>query len=69
MPLFLKLTRINQRQCNSAYADETIDRTTTLGKLSDYNYDELLSIRLKDHEGNITATMIPKLEVFDWSKG
>ncbi len=51
--------------------DATIDRTTNAsGKLSDYTYEELLSIRLKDHEGNITAAMIPKLEdVIDWSKG
>jgi glycerophosphoryl diester phosphodiesterase len=51
--------------------DETIDRTTNAsGKLSDYTYEELLSIRLKDHEGNITASMIPKLEeVFEWCKG
>lgn len=51
--------------------DETIDRTTNAsGKLFDYTYEELLSIRLKDHEGNITASMIPKLEeVFEWCKG
>src|SRR5690554_2616534 len=51
--------------------DEAIDRTTNgTGKLSDYTYEELLSIRLKDHEGNITASMIPKLEeVFEWCKG
>lgn len=72
MPLFFEVDpRLTKDSVIVLMHDETIDRTTNAsGKLSDYNYDELLSIRLKDHEGNITATMIPKLEeVFDWSKG
>lgn len=71
MPLFFEVDpRLTKDSVIVLMHDETIDRTTNAsGKLSDYNYDELLSIRLKDHEGNITATMIPKLEeVFDWSK-
>ena len=50
--------------------DETLDRTTNAtGRLSDFTWEELQAYRLKDHEGNITAAMIPKLEdVFDWAK-
>jgi glycerophosphoryl diester phosphodiesterase len=51
--------------------DATLDRTTTgKGKLSDYTYVELQSIRLKDSEGNVTPYKIPTLEeVIIWSKG
>ena len=51
--------------------DETLDRTTTAtGKLSDYTWEELQSVRLKDHEGNVTTAKIPTLEdVIKWSKG
>lgn len=51
--------------------DATLDRTTTgKGKLSDYTYSELQSIRLKDHEGNVTSAKIPTLEeAIIWSKG
>ena len=51
--------------------DATLDRTTdTTGKLSDYTWAELQSVRLKDHEGNITSASIPTLEeVIKWSKG
>ncbi|MDD4696714.1 MAG: glycerophosphodiester phosphodiesterase family protein [Fermentimonas sp.] len=72
VPLFFEVDpRLTKDSVIVLMHDETIDRTTNAyGKLSDYTYEELLSIRLKDHEGNITAAMIPKLgEVFDWSKG
>jgi len=51
--------------------DATLDRTTnTSGKLSDYTWDELQSVRLKDSEGNVTDMKIPKLEdVIRWSIG
>jgi glycerophosphoryl diester phosphodiesterase len=51
--------------------DATLDRTTTgTGKVADYTWAELQSIRLKDHEGNITGFKIPTLEdVIIWSKG
>lgn len=51
--------------------DATLDRTTTgKGKLSDYTWAELQSIRLKDAEGNVTPYKIPTLEeVIIWSKG
>lgn len=50
--------------------DVTLDRTTTgKGKISDYTWQELQSIRLKDPNGNITNYTIPKLEdVIKWSK-
>lgn len=72
VPLFFKVDpRLTKDSIIVLMADETIDRVTNAsGKLSDYTYEELLSIRLKDSEGNITAAMIPKLEeVFDWTKG
>lgn len=51
--------------------DATLDRTTNAkGKLSDYTWEELQNIRLKDSEGRITPYKIPLLEnVFIWSKG
>jgi glycerophosphoryl diester phosphodiesterase len=72
VPLFFEVDpRLTKDSVIVLIHDETIDRTTNAsGKLSDYTYEELLSIRLKDHEGNITASMIPKLEeVFEWCKG
>ncbi|MDD4778956.1 MAG: glycerophosphodiester phosphodiesterase family protein [Fermentimonas sp.] len=71
-PLFFEVDpRLTKDSVIVLMHDETIDRTTNAsGKLSNYTYEELLSIRLKDHEGNITAAMIPMLgEVLDWSKG
>jgi glycerophosphoryl diester phosphodiesterase len=51
--------------------DPTLDRTTTgKGKVSDYTWAELKSIRLKDNDGNVTSYCIPTLEeVIKWSKG
>ncbi|MDD4777353.1 MAG: glycerophosphodiester phosphodiesterase family protein [Fermentimonas sp.] len=72
VPLFFEVDpRLTKDSIIVLMHDETIDRTTNAsGKLPDYTYDELLAFRLKDHEGNITAAMIPKLEeVFDWAKG
>src|SRR5690606_12495920 len=40
------------------------------GKLSDYTWEELKSVRLKDAKGNITPYKIPKLEdIIIWSRG
>jgi glycerophosphoryl diester phosphodiesterase len=51
--------------------DATLDRTTTAtGKLSDYTWAELQSVRLKDSEGHATGFKIPTLEdVILWSNG
>jgi glycerophosphoryl diester phosphodiesterase len=51
--------------------DATLDRTTTAtGKLSDYTFEQLKDIRLKDAEGNVTEYSIPTLsEVIEWARG
>lgn len=51
--------------------DATLDRTTTgTGKVSDYTWEELKQLKLKDGEGNVTEYGIPTLdEVIKWSKG
>ena len=51
--------------------DATLDRTTTgTGRLADYTWEELQEIRLRDHEGNETPYLIPRLDsVIQWSKG
>ncbi|GAB3706394.1 hypothetical protein GCM10027592_39830 [Spirosoma flavus] len=51
--------------------DATLDRTTTgTGKLSNYTWEELKKLRLKDAEGNVTEHRIPTLaEVIEWARG
>ncbi len=51
--------------------DATLDRTTTgTGKLSDYTWEELKKLRLKDTEGNVTEHRIPTLEeAIEWARG
>ncbi|MDF3078299.1 MAG: glycerophosphodiester phosphodiesterase family protein [Sphingobacteriaceae bacterium] len=51
--------------------DGVLDRTTTgKGKLSDYTWEEVKKLRLKDPEGNVTNYRIPTLEeALRWSKG
>ncbi|MGN6420851.1 MAG: glycerophosphodiester phosphodiesterase family protein [Pseudobacter sp.] len=51
--------------------DATLDRTTTgKGKLSDYTWEEVKQLRLKDRDGNITPYRIPTLqEAIDWARG
>lgn len=51
--------------------DVTLDRTTTgTGKVSDYTWEELKKLKLKDLAGNITTYGIPTLdEAIIWSRG
>lgn len=51
--------------------DETLDRTTTgHGKVGDYTWAELKTLRLKDSQGNVTNHRIPTLaEAIDWARG
>ncbi len=51
--------------------DATLDRTTNgKGKVSDYTWDELRKLKLKDQAGNITRYGINTLdEVIQWAKG
>lgn len=51
--------------------DATLDRTTTgTGKLSDYTWAELKTLRLKDAAGNVTNNRIPTLdEAIAWARG
>lgn len=51
--------------------DATLDRTTNAtGKLIDYSWDELDSVRLRDYKGDVTSFKIPTLEeAIRWSIG
>lgn len=51
--------------------DATLDRTTTgTGKLSDYTWEEVKQLKLKDKYGNVTPYRIPTLEeVINWARG
>ncbi|QIP16525.1 glycerophosphodiester phosphodiesterase family protein [Spirosoma aureum] len=51
--------------------DATLDRTTTgTGKLSDYTWEEVKKLHLKDADGNVTEHRIPTLaEAIDWARG
>jgi glycerophosphoryl diester phosphodiesterase len=51
--------------------DATLDRTTTgTGKLSDYTWEEVKQLKLKDKSGNITPYRIPTLaEAIEWARG
>lgn len=51
--------------------DKTLDRTTNgTGKVSDYTYEELRALSLKDRCDNITEYKIPTLaEAIEWSRG
>lgn len=72
MPAFFEIDpRLTKDSVIVLMHDATLDRTTTAtGKLSDYTWEELQSVRLKDIQGNVTPYKIPTLEeVFIWSKG
>ncbi|GGH28581.1 glycerophosphodiester phosphodiesterase family protein [Sphingobacterium alkalisoli] len=51
--------------------DATLERTTTgSGKLSDYTWQELKELKLRDSQGNITPYSINTLdEMIEWAKG
>jgi len=51
--------------------DATLDRTTTgQGKLSDYTYEEVQALFLKDADGRATSYKVPLLEdVIQWARG
>mgnify|MGYP001287870746 CR=1 FL=1 len=51
--------------------DATLDRTTTgTGKLSDYTWEEVKQLKLKDKYGNVTPYRIPTLEeAINWARG
>lgn len=51
--------------------DKTLDRTTTgTGLVSDYTYEELQKLFLRDIDGNVTPFKIPTLEeALKWAKG
>src|SRR5690606_29624732 len=72
MPAFFEIDpRLTKDSVIVLMHDATLDRTTTAtGKLSDYTYAELASLRLKDAKGNVTDYKIPTLEeVIRWSRG
>ena len=72
MPAFFEVDpRLTKDSVAVLMHDATLDRTSTgKGKISDYTWSELQSVRLKDKDGNVTACKIPRLEdVIQWSKG
>ncbi|MBL7970804.1 MAG: glycerophosphodiester phosphodiesterase family protein [Prolixibacteraceae bacterium] len=72
MPAFFEIDpRLTKDSVIVLMHDATLDRTTTAkGKLADYTWAELQSVRLKDSEGHVTPSKIPTLEeVIVWSKG
>ena len=72
MPAFFEIDpRLTKDSVIVLMHDETLDRTTNAtGKLSDYTWAELQSVRLKDYDGNVTSAKIPALEeAIIWSKG
>jgi glycerophosphoryl diester phosphodiesterase len=72
MPAFFEIDpRLTKDSIPVLMHDATLDRTTTgTGKLADYTWEELQTIRLKDHEGNETAFLIPRLDsLMQWSRG
>jgi glycerophosphoryl diester phosphodiesterase len=72
MPAFFEIDpRLTKDRVAVLLHDPTLERTTSgTGKLADYTWEELQKIRLKDHEENETAYLIPRLDsVIRWSKG
>ncbi|WP_277465914.1 glycerophosphodiester phosphodiesterase family protein [Parabacteroides sp. PF5-6] len=72
MPVFYEIDpRLTKDSVVVLLHDETLDRTTNgNGKLADYTWEQLQSIRLRDFKGELTTYKIPKLEdVIRWSKG
>lgn len=73
MPAFFEIDpRLTKDSIIVLHHDATLDRTTTGSrKLNSYTYQELQeSVRLKDHEGNLTSFKVPMLkDVIAWAKG
>lgn len=71
-PAFFEIDpRITKDSVIVLHHDATLDRTTTgTGKLSDYTWEELKKLRLKDSEGKPTSHRIPTLEeAVGWARG
>lgn len=72
MPVFYEIDpRLTKDSVVVLLHDATLDRTTNgSGKLADYTWEQLQSIRLTDFKGELTTYKIPKLEdAIRWSKG
>ncbi len=71
-PAFLEVDpRLTKDNVIVLMHDATLDRTTTgTGKVSDYTWEQLKQLKLKDRAGRVTEYRIPTLdEVLKWSKG
>jgi glycerophosphoryl diester phosphodiesterase len=72
MPAFFEIDpRLTKDSVAVVLHDATLDRTTNgKGKLSDYTWEEVKKLRLKDNKGNITNYGIHTLdELLQWAKG
>jgi glycerophosphoryl diester phosphodiesterase len=72
MPVFFEIDpRLTKDSVIVLMHDETLERTTNgTGKLADYTWEELQKINLKDSEGTLTTSKIPRLkDLLLWSKG
>ncbi len=71
-PAFFEIDpRLTKDSVIIVFHDATLNRTSNgKGKVSDYTWEELKTLKLKDPEGNLTDYGIPTLdEVIQWSKG
>lgn len=72
MPAFFEIDpRLTKDSVAVVLHDATLDRTTNgKGKLSDYTWDEVKKLKLKDSKGKLTNYRIHTLdEVLQWAKG
>lgn len=72
VPAFMEIDpRLTKDSTIVLMHDATLDRTTNgHGRLSDYTYDQISLLRLKDKNGKLTDFKIPTLEeAFFWAKG
>ncbi len=72
MPAFFEIDpRLTKDSVVVVLHDATLDRTTNgTGKLSDYTWEEVKQLKLKDKKGNLTDYGIYTLdEVLQWAKG
>lgn len=71
MPTFFEIDpRMTKDSVIVLMHDLKLDRTTNgTGKITDYTYEELQELNLKDYYGNVTPYKIPTLdEVLEWGK-